>query len=527
MEHFFTPYDNFPLHKNDAKIIAKHFSLDNFQHYKASFDNLKNTFENKDNLNFDFLEIIRKQYIEFDAEDDYEQILIKNNYKKGNKVYTITCAHQPILFGGPMYVLLKIIDCIVLCEKLRKQNPNICFLPIFYIGAEDHDVDEICKVSIFNKTIQWHNESKAASGFWKIDENFIQTKNELFSIIKNTPNEAFICDIIEQCFVDKNYGISYQKFIHKIFGKYGLLSIQPNDKQIKAQMKFVFSDELKTTESFKKVTETNEILKEHLDIQAKPREINLFFSDEHARNRIILDGEQYKVMNTNICFNKNEIQTFVDNNYANISPNVILRPLMQEYILPNILFIGGGAEISYWLQLKTLFKYYNIQFPMLLRRSSAIIVEKNSIEKLKKWDIDLKYFIQNINDIEKKYLQEHKSKSSNIDFEFQTIQEQLNNIKNKAKDIDFAMLSSIEADEVKIIKILQNVVSKLDKTEKNKMEIVLKQLENIREKIMPNKVLHERKNSWIEYFAMYGFDWLEYMIQHQDAFKGEMLIIKP
>jgi len=526
LEHFFISYQHFPLSKNDAKIIAKTPCLQDFQKFLPEWNELEKIIQNKSQNEINFLDIIRKQYSNFTDDNSFEAILNIHNFNKSKKIFTVTCAHQPILFGGPLYVLLKIVDCISICRELNKQYPEHCFLPIFYIGAEDHDSDEISKVSVFNQSLFWEHNHKSASGFWALDEHFNQVKNELFSKLNNTAFGKEIIEIIQQSFNENNYGISYQSFIHKVFGRYGLLTFLPNDDWVKKEMKSIFLDELSQQTSFTIVSASNERLKNCIDIQANPREINLFYSDVSARNRIEKNHHTFNVLNREIQFDADEMPMFIDNNYEKLSPNVILRPLMQEKLLNNILFIGGGAEISYWLQLKKLFEHYHLDFPMLMRRSSVLMIEDNSITKLKKVNIELDFFLENIQKIEQAFIQKNKDAHNDIDAEMQTIKTQLNQIQQKAKNIDESMLSSVEAEMVKVIKSLQGLSSKIEKIEKNKNEISLHQLRNIREKLLPNNILHERKDSWIQYLANYGFEWISYLIEHQNVFKQEVLVVK-
>ena len=139
--------------------------------------------------------------------------------------------------------------------------------------------------------------------------------------------------------------------------------------------------------SYNKVSETIEQLKPYT-IQVNPREINLFYIQDNLRERIVFENGNYKINNTTLSFSESEILTELENNPKNFSPNVILRPLYQEVILPNLCYIGGGGEIAYWLELKSMFEVNNIAFPVLLVRNSVLIATEKQVSKLDKLQVN-------------------------------------------------------------------------------------------------------------------------------------------
>ena len=131
--------------------------------------------------------------------------------------------------------------------------------------------------------------------------------------------------------------------------------------------------------------ETNKTIEDlGLKIQVNPREINLFYIKDGLRERIVENDGIYSVLDTNITWSKSELLKHLDEVPERFSPNVIMRPLYQEVILPNLCYIGGGGEMIYWLQLKSNFEAQNVTFPMLLLRNSALVKSEKQAEKLKK-----------------------------------------------------------------------------------------------------------------------------------------------
>ena len=174
---------------------------------------------------------------------------------------------------------------------------------------------------------------------------------------------------------------------NELFADYGLVILDANNHELKKEFAPIIKDELLNQTSYKAVTQTNKALSERYNIQVNPREINLFYLKENLRERVIYQDDVYKVLNTNISWSTNEILKEVSDFPERFSPNVIMRPLYQEVVLPNLCYIGGGGEIAYWFQLKDYFNKVNVPFPVLLLRNSVLIQTGNQKKKLQNLDI--------------------------------------------------------------------------------------------------------------------------------------------
>src|SRR5690606_7245616 len=169
--------------------------------------------------------------------------------------------------------------------------------------------------------------------------------------------------------------------------------------------------------ALEKVSKTNEAintLPSNYKIQVNPREINLFYLNKNLRGRILETDDLFGVLDTDIRWTKDELLAEVNEYPERFSPNVILRPLYQEIILPNLCYIGGGGELAYWLQLKSNFEAQKVTFPILLLRNSVLLITEKQKEKLNKLKVSVADLFLNQNDLMTKVT---KSISDiNIDF---------------------------------------------------------------------------------------------------------------
>ena len=187
--------------------------------------------------------------------------------------------------------------------------------------------------------------------------------------------------MFEEAYINHpNLADATRHLANTLFGSYGLVILDADHSELKRNFIPFVKEELLNQSSHKLVLETAEKLKNYT-VQVNPREINLFYIENDLRERIILENGKYKVNNTKIEFSKNEIISLLENNPEKFSPNVIMRPLYQEVILPNLCYIGGGGEIAYWLELKSFFDAVEVPFPILLLRNSAVLATEKQAKK--------------------------------------------------------------------------------------------------------------------------------------------------
>ncbi len=299
--------------------------------------------------------------------------------------FTITTGQQVHLFLGPALVFYKIIATIKAAEYYRSLHPNYHFLPVYWLASEDHDFEEIRSTKVFQHTFDWDTRQGGATGRFHVREvrHIIDSvRNELSLSVQNLA----LLEHIEAIY-DSSASLSEasRKLVHFLFGKYGLICLNADNKQLKTiflpEMKQELTERLNITR-FNEFSSRMEGL--GLSLQLKARDINLFYLSEGKRSRITFENGWYNVHETEISFTLEQLLSDLGQHPENYSPNAVLRPVYQEAVLPNICYIGGNAEVNYWLQLKEVFDYNRISPPRLVLRPSVWIVPtkvRNWLEK--------------------------------------------------------------------------------------------------------------------------------------------------
>jgi bacillithiol biosynthesis cysteine-adding enzyme BshC len=284
---------------------------------------------------------------------------------------------------------------------------------------------------------------------------------------------------------------------------YGLVILDADNANLKRHFIPFVKEELLHQSSHKLVLETAEKLKEYT-IQVNPREINLFYIEDNVRERIVFEDGKYKVNHTKIEFSETEILTLLENHPEKFSPNVIMRPLYQEVILPNLCYIGGGGEIAYWLELKSFFAVAKVTFPMLLLRNSVLLATEKQAKKADKLELNWGNLFS-----KQDYLVTTKTKELSdfpidlADLKAQ-LQKQFSILYDVSNKTDESFLGAVKAQEKKQIKGLDNLEKRLLKAQKRKLNDVLERITNLQSELFPNQSLQERQTNFSEFYLEFG-----------------------
>lgn len=420
--------------------------------------------------------------------------------------YTVTTGHQLCLFTGPLYFLYKIISTINLAEKLSKEFNEYNFVPIFWMASEDHDFNEINNVTINGNKFLWESDQQGPVGKFNT-KGIINIIENISSIIGNTENNSSIINLLKKCYSQNNFSEATRCLINEVFGKYGLVILDANDKNFKKKLLPIMKEDL-VFQSLSPIIKNNTIQNsKKYKTQAYVRDFNFFKISNSSRERVL------EVVS----------ESELEDNPEKYSPNVLMRPLYQELILPNLCYIGGGAEISYWMQLKTVFKEQNIVFPILNLRNSVLWIEKRDYEKWKDLGFTLEDLFLSTEYLEKTYVQNYFD--INLSKEKKSLKKIFNNIFDRIKDK--ALLPSIESSQITNIKSIENLEKKLIRFYKKKHEIELNHIRKIKSKLFQNNHLQERTDNIIPYYCKYGEKFIETLKKELDPLDLNFLILSP
>lgn len=506
--------------------------LEPFYQYKPQISAFKKAIEDRNSKSIDrkiLAKVIGERYAK-NATAASEFTLKNIKRLEDSNCFTVTTGHQLCLFTGPLYFIYKIISTINLTQKLREEYPGKHFVPVYWLASEDHDFAEINHAYLYGKKLEYSvGESFAGWPVGRISTEMVKpVLDNLFTIMGEGPNATELKEIIQDAYT-KHSTISEATFylVDKLFGKYGLVIIDADNAELKKTFIPILTDELVNQSSDKHITETNQkLIKAGVEPQVNSREINLFYIDENGRNRIEKQGDKYAVVGTNTSFTQDEIIAEVNKTPEKFSPNVVLRPVYQQIILPNIAYVGGPSEIAYWLQLKDVFAYHNAAFPVLIPRNSATVIDKPTNARMDKLKVTMKDMFRDIEEVIKEYVVQNSAVSIGFEEEKEQLASIYAAIIKKTKEIDPTVAALPEAELQKQYNALKNIETKLIRAQKQKDETSVNQLRKLKEKLFPEGVLQERHDNFIPFYLSYGSSFFDAFIQNFNPFDFRMVVME-
>lgn len=479
----------------------------------APFYNRHNTIENfipqiseKEKHDIDrslLVEVLNEQYKGIELSEDTENNISSLSNKKS---FTVTTGHQLCLFSGPLYCIYKILSAINLSEKLKEKYPSYHFVPMFWMASEDHDFEEVNHIHLFGKKIEWKTSQSGAVGRMNLSEIGGMLEN-LLEVMGKGENADKMYSLLEKAYSKENSLAQASRiFLNALFKDYGLVIIDGDDARLKKQITPLIKQDVNEKKFYSLLQDQSTNLGEHYKVQAHVREINFFTLKENERQRIDTSVE---VPN-------------IDKQPEKFSPNVLMRPLYQESILPNIAYVGGGAEIAYWMQLKSVFDSENIPFPILVLRNSALIISEKHNEKLKKLRFSSSDLFNSEQELHSQYIARQKDVKS-IDNEL----EQFDSVFEKIKSTYSAPIHQqiIEAEQQRHRKSLDILRKKLDKIEKQKHKSALDQISKIKQHYFPNNGLQERHENLITFYLKYGDNFIKKMKKELNPLDSNFVVL--
>jgi bacillithiol biosynthesis cysteine-adding enzyme BshC len=303
--------------------------------------------------------------------------------------------------------------------------------------------------------------------------------------------------------------------VNALFGQYGLVIIDADDHRFKQQFAPIMERDIIEQNSFKNISATNERLQTlGVHIQVNPREINFFYLQDGLRERIVFEGDRYKVLNSEISFSKHELKAAISQFPERFSPNVVMRPLYQECILPNIAYVGGGAEVVYWLELKSNFDFYKVDFPVLVLRNSGLIVGKEIAAKIARMGLEPAELFKSADLIKNDWAKKHSKHTLNLTGEWRELSAIFEKLKLRAHKIDPTLSPSTEAVQARLKHAIENLEKKLVKAEKANYHIRLEQGERIKTDLFPNNSLQERSENFGLFYVKWGQTFIDELIRN-------------
>lgn len=498
---------------------VKNFYKHNFRSKEEYLKLFKSVSDTNREFRNDLPKILHAQYQGFDPSQKTKSNL--DSLKEKNTLAVVTGQQLGIL-GGPLYTFYKIITAIKLAEYLKERYDGYNFVPVFWLESDDHDFEEVRSISIINelnelKKISYddglpEDEIRNSVGYLNINGNISPFLDDLTKNLRDTEFTQDLINRIKEIYsVGKSFKQSFKELIFWLFDHYGLIIFDPQDVVIKNLLKPVFKNEINNFRQYtEKLVSVSATLEDMYHAQVKVRPVNLFYRNEEGRFLIEPVDNEFRLKRKRKKFTQEEIIDEIDKQPENFSPNVLLRPICQDYVLPTAFYIGGPGEISYFAQITPLYDFYNLEQPIIYPRASATIMEKNLENILEKYNLPFEDIYVSSDELKTKII--NSISKNSVDDIFAEANNQidlaLDQLKEKLFEFDKTTADSTAKYRQKIIRYLDEIKAKAIEAQKKRHEITLRQVDKLTSSLFPNNNLQEREINFVHFFNKYGSNFI-------------------
>ena len=442
------------------------------------------------------------------------------------KTFTICTAHQPTLLTGAGYFVYKILHTVKLARHFAEAHPDYRFVPVFYIGSEDNDLDELGTFTYEGERYRWDAGGQGgAVGRMKTD-----TLKPLFETLFRKlgppgPHLDSLKEIITTAYQKgETIASATSRLVNTLLGNYGVVVIDGDDPRLKVQLLPAMRADLFEQQPYELAKSQSERLEAHFPAQAFPRPVNLFYLTANLRERIERkENDEWVVLNTDISWNKQELEKELEAHPDRFSPNVVLRGLYQEIILPDVAFIGGGSEVAYWMQLRTLFQHFEVPFPLLVLRQSAQWLSTAQVEKMQQTGLSpAELFLPEAMLLAKRIEASGENRWT-LETEKTELENLMQRVKSRAADLDTTLETATIAEAHRFQKRMTALEKKLYRAEKRRHAEWAGRLEKLQAALFPGGGLQERSQTFMEAYLKWGSAFMDAVLEYTLPFGEQFL----
>jgi bacillithiol biosynthesis cysteine-adding enzyme BshC len=435
----------------------------------------------------------------------------------------IITGQQAGLFTGPLFTIYKALTAIKLAERLRGEGVNA--VPMFWIASEDHDFAEVNHTRLVNRegqlaTITYTactpKEGKPVGHVKLCDEIEVNIADLLAALPESEFIPQFAADVREAYKPGASFADAFGQMVLKLTGKFGIVMINPLDDRLKQIAGKIYSAAMNRAPEFAarlvSESQTLEAAGYHAQVYTSAESVPLFMLDEGRRTALVRSEDgHYHLKGTEKKFPPAELLETVAGCPSCFSPNVTLRPIVQDFLLPTAVYIGGPAEIAYFAQLRAGYELLGRVQPLVMARASLTLIEKRHAKTMQKYGLEFKDLFAGVEAALAKVVAQGAGAAtvSVFDETERVIEEQLEKMRASLVAVDPTLGEALKGGREKILYQLNNLRTRFVHNQTKRDETTRGQIERLFPILYPNKNLQEREINVGYFLARYGYELID------------------
>ncbi|MGA9121412.1 MAG: bacillithiol biosynthesis cysteine-adding enzyme BshC [Bacteroidota bacterium] len=454
--------------------------------------------------------------------------------------YAVVTGQQVGIFGGPLYTVYKAATTLLLASKLKQKFPQKEFVPVFWLEGEDHDFEEMSGMAIPDREGRMTpvtylpggilpERNTGPVGEMVFDEWIEKAISRVQELLPLTEFSEPLFATLKSCYAPgKTFNEAFARWLGYLFRDHGLVFVSVNNPRFKQLLSPLFVREVTEFPAVSQLVITQSAeLEQQYHAQIKTKSINLFLFHKGGRYLIEPRETDYSLKGTRHFLSKDELLQIARETPELLSPNVVLRPIAQDTILPTVAYVAGPSEIAYHAQLKPVYEHLGTVRPIIYPRASLSIVEDKVSRTAEKFALDLEDFFGDKERLIAKVVEQVASVKiegifTNAD---QELQRALNELRFGLSEIDPTLLPVLDNTLSKIRQQLNILKEKGAAAQQRQHETAVRQIERSIGALLPGGTMQEREVNVIFFLNKYGPSIMSWLMNEMeiDGFKHQLV----
>ena len=457
---------------------------------------------------------------------------------RGENSYGVVTGQQAGIASGPLYTLYKAVSTIRVAEMLAEKYPDHEFVPVFWIEGDDHDFDEARTIHLPERsgnlrTLRYDDkdERRISVGDRKVSEEGLNAVlEEVREVIGETDFTSDLLELVRSSYSGRTLAEGFARFFYGLLGDSPLVLLSSRNAGLKRLASDIFLQEAEhPEEQYRAITTRTVAMQgEGLPTPIDPKPGALFIQHEGERRSLDPEGEEYVIRGTDVRITKGEVVRLAKEHPEQLSPNVLLRPVVQDAILPTAIYLGGPSEVAYLHQISDLYPLFGMEAPAIAPRPFVTLIEPKVLRAIEGGELTVQRLLERSFDPEDHVLDSTKTEEIESELEAgkKLIADAFGRLKGLTSEIDKSLEKTLGAQQHKAEKELENFVGRLRGGLKRKSETEIRRIEGARESLLPGGKLQERMLNILYYANKYGLESVRRMLEEIEVMPGETQVIR-
>lgn len=434
----------------------------------------------------------------------------------------VVTGQQVGLLSGPLYTPYKTLTVLQLAARLAEETGRTV-VPVFWLEGEDHDLAEVAGTRLLKHNEVEHlryaghtlpEEGNLGSvGRLAFTDDVTRVVNRVDELLPPTDFKDALIDGLRAAYREGvTFLDAFAQFMHTLFAGTGLVLIAPGDDRLKQLAAPLFRQEIEDyATAHAALQQVSTALEAQFHAQVRTKPLNLFLVEEGARYPLDADGDTVRVRGTSRSYTRAELLELLDAHPERFSPNVVLRPLMQDLLLPTAAYVAGPGEISYFAQFKPVYGWAGIPMPVIYPRASVTLVEGKVQKVLDRYGLSVGDLDGDLEPLFKRIVLQEMPVDVEEVFRQASrhLHQAVNDLKPALEEVDRTLVKAAEATRAAFMKEMGKLQGRVVKAEKRNHDEVRAQLEKAQVNLFPAGKLQERSLSALYFINKYGIGLIE------------------